>query len=749
MSAGATETIKETSRLLLDSMEPYDAFDIICHIWFANMPLNAETYKETEHRGLMVIVELAAQLLLQRKSREGSGDRTEFIQGPLIMEWDEQLRDVIVASSVKRLADLGGDGKDFDSVRQGILNYELFLRNPAFENQEEETDRALFSPVADDLKKAVGFDIDVALKITDFLTERPVERLFDRRDQARAGEEALWRDSELLRQGKPAPGGDVEAASHLAAMPRKDARKALKNIIIGWMWLGIGDTLQVTIDEAVAATGASNIEVEAFLRFFGLNFGDVESPTAASGTNPVRDHPIIHDGSGNYLCVSGADLFFSLRSRLEGALKDAGDQTWERYNRVRTRFLEQRSVDLLESALRPEAIYRNLTYKVGEEKFETDGLLILDTAAIIVEAKGRSLTEPARRAAPARLRTELSKIVGDANDQVSRLRQLIGEGKTLDAKDENGTAVSIDCSNIRRIFSVVVTLEDLAWVSTTLWELLQSGVLPEGEELPLVLSLHDLEIITDLTEYPALFIHYLTRRSLINRDKKVDAPDELDLFVYYLKNGLFFEDWLKEKDAPDRIQLLSQTDDLDAYYLWKLGIKRKKVKKPAQKMSGPFRRFIEFFESQRMPGFLEASLMLLTLGGDSRKQFISFFNKVRRLTRNDSDIHNGTMVVCTEPSFGITFMCGPWERREAVGRRLEVYCQAKKYQCKTDMWLGMGVLTGSRDPFEIYFMLYEPWEQSDALEDTVKTLGLPPVTPCDEVGSSIPEIVEGEAEQDA
>jgi hypothetical protein len=44
-------------------MAPYDAFDVVVNVSFSNMPLDPDAYKESQHSGLLAIVEYAALLL--------------------------------------------------------------------------------------------------------------------------------------------------------------------------------------------------------------------------------------------------------------------------------------------------------------------------------------------------------------------------------------------------------------------------------------------------------------------------------------------------------------------------------------------------------------------------------------------------------------------------------------------------------------------------------------------------------------
>ena len=70
--AGIPERLEVLKGGFVSLMAPFDAFDVLTNLLIANLPLNAETYRESEHEGLVAFVEYAALILLERPSRAGS-----------------------------------------------------------------------------------------------------------------------------------------------------------------------------------------------------------------------------------------------------------------------------------------------------------------------------------------------------------------------------------------------------------------------------------------------------------------------------------------------------------------------------------------------------------------------------------------------------------------------------------------------------------------------------------------------------
>ena len=54
-----------------ESLRPFDAFDAVANTWYANVPVNPNSYRESEHHGLLAVVEYVAGACLARPARCG------------------------------------------------------------------------------------------------------------------------------------------------------------------------------------------------------------------------------------------------------------------------------------------------------------------------------------------------------------------------------------------------------------------------------------------------------------------------------------------------------------------------------------------------------------------------------------------------------------------------------------------------------------------------------------------------------
>src|SRR5258708_7515382 len=173
------------------------------------------------------------------------------------------------------------------------------------------------------------------------------------------------------------------------------------------------------------------------------------------------------------------------------------------------------------------------------------------------------------------------------------------------------------------------------------WEFPDLGFFDEGD-LPWAISLTDLRVISELVEFPSQFIHYLTRRLRINEHGHVQGYDELDWFGTYLHDGLYFEDTLNDKDAPEMIFLQSATTNFDDYYFYVTGQRKTPVPKPTQPMPETMRKMLTELESYRPLRYLDIACAFLDMSFTTREDFVNTFVQQRQRTLQDQQLHDST-----------------------------------------------------------------------------------------------------------
>lgn len=395
----------------------------------------------------------------------------------------------------------------------------------------------------------------------------------------------------------------------------------------------------VSLGEVVGQSGVAEDRVRAIIDRFRL---DLNSATPAevvdafmSGNNPMRTHPLAVTADGRLMLPHNVLTVDAVKENLEEYLK--GSSAWNAYAKHRGELLEARTHTALERVL-PGAAYRDgFEYYVpandaelatGDphkytKRVEGDHLVLLDDVALIVEDKAVALSALSKGGKTQRIRTDLTGIITKAADQAGRLRSAIERDGGVRIEGEGW----VDLSSVREIHTMAVSLDDLTSITTATAEMVRAGLL-DLHNIPWTVSLHDLELITELVDRPAEFLLYLRRRLAPDATVMFSAADELDLFLYFFEAGLWVEpdpdgvrevfDWLEAPRTAERrrfrnqvpMYVTSRTDALDAWYQAKRVPGAPPMPKPTMAAS-PLAALVDELQTRGEFGWLSIGATLL------------------------------------------------------------------------------------------------------------------------------------------
>jgi hypothetical protein len=421
-------------------------------------------------------------------------------------------------------------------------------------------------------------------------------------------------------------------------------------------------------------------------------------------------------------------VIWALQHRVEAEMNrslSAGAKVWRKYEKHRSDYLEAESVRLLSVTLRPDEVYRNLTYSVVEDgeqkKAEVDGMLQFDHTLLLVESKAGTLTASARRGGRERIKSNIKELLGRAHKQALRARDFIEGTDHPKFFAADGCEVPFDKNRFVRIFLISTTLEPLDTYNAALHEVVSAGLLEE-KHLPWAVSLDVLRVIAEMNEFPTQLIHYLTRRLRINEFKKFYAGDELDWFGLYLSRGLYFDKDERFKEATHIMFDGSFSSDFDAYYFYKQGQRTKPAKKPVQPMPKLLRRIILELDAHKEPdGHSEAIIRLLNWDDKGREQLVTGIGEIRKRARVKRRIHDFTMAT-TEDKAGVTFFATIPSKASEAMRKLRSYCLRKKYQIQADSWVGFLTIVDEQPTIQGFLVIHDPWTYDERMEALVAEL---------------------------
>lgn len=568
---------------------------------------------------------------------------------------------------------------------------EVWMRNTSYPDMVAATVRRLFGHDAtrDALRSNLGFDASDALSVLGSLHQLQVDRMNQR----------LVSSFDGLREAYEA--GDSSAESAYAAKARVEFNNG---------WQPTADLVTVSADDVASAASVSNDVARAVLDWFAVDLAE-STPLGAlerfvTGDNPLRTNPVIRSARGTYMLVHDALTGPAIRENFEQLLRSL--PVWEQFQKWRGDLLEELGTEAFASLIPGAKVLSSFEYFIPDgaheeglgadtctKRVEGDLLVVLDDVAIIVEAKAVAITPESRAGETRRLRRNLVDIITKASGQAARLQDRVEEDGGI-RLNKSGW---LDLSDVREIHTVALSLEDLSGVSTATSELVAAGLL-DGDHIPWVVSVHDLQLITQLVDRPAEFLLYLRRR----RDPQVSrvymAPDEMDLFLYFYEAGLYVQPdpYVMAEELPHiaaprpgdvrrfrkqtRSVISSRTDPLDAWHLSQTDGSAPRVEKPRIQNS-PMIGMVDELRARRSYGWLSIGATLLS--GSTKAQ--AGFDRVPR------DLLAKPYADGRERSYAIPFASRMsdawllvWMTRPETRDRGEIlqlakdYLHAKKYQ---------------------------------------------------------------------
>lgn len=707
------EHVAEAYERLRRLVAPLDAYDVLAYLQLAAAgPVGVNT-------ALPAGIELAASAVADRPTRRPA-DAPIVFDLSAIMETLEELQTLRVFSALEQG---GRTGEHFDDVRSRAVAMRSAVRGPSYPWQERETLHDLFGPepIADLLRQSVGCAAEEILRIEETIGTIGGARIGERADAARDFATRLLKELQRVHAGQRA--GDRrmrEVAERLRNLPRSEATQRAHELAMGWMAHNLGDTLSFTAADIAHDADVDVRACSALLQLLAVRFEPAPRGVRYPDVERFRARPLLVDDAGRYLCVSGHLLLWGLRPALEAALKAMGARAFGVYEHHRKRRVEERAVAALTQALRPGAAEAGLFYDTDDQgpvkRAELDGLLRLDNTLFVVEVKASSMRASARRGAPASMRDWVEREVGHAAAQARRARRALAADQPSALFDAKGRPVTFNLDDVRRAFEVVVTLEDLPAIAPATWQLAEAGVLPT-DPIPWVVSLHELETICAFVEWPAQLVHYLMRRRRIDEQRHVWAMEELDFFMHYLSDGLY---WERPDGPPTQPSLLaSQTDRLDEYLLAHRGLGTRRVRRPRRRMHRDVRALLNALDRLEAPGRLDAQLALLEVDGNVAERIAAGAQRARRSAAAQHRSRDLTFIF---EDFGVTVVAVPPDERASLRELLVSYCQLKKHQAKSDAWIGFGAFVGPPEPAQLALILDDPWEPDEDLDKLVAEL---------------------------
>lgn len=736
------QTVDQLAERIAELAAPFDVFDVVGQLRFQQERFGADA--PTPDSELLAAIEFVALILAAR------GDRSPVVEGDLpVGELESAMQEIssaagsaLMAGALRIAGTSSQDPSQASVLAMGSALREVFVRNIAYPHMVEDALSELFDhpQIEHDCRAVLGFTVADIRRVFTALRDLHWE----------AWNARIAAIGRLLEQHESIDDGAAGKEHDLIDRARTEWAEA-------WGRSETGSTMLPTFDDAVVAGRAavSPDVVPAIIDLFAVSFECREPGEAAeeflTGNSPFRTRPILRAPDGNYAVVHQALPTHAIRERVEQQLR-TDQAAWNTYQKHRGDYLERAATALIQPHLPGCRTHCGFEYFVPANSTENspaaytklvegDGLLVLDNIAVVIEAKAVALRPGSRTGKPGPLQLDLRRMVSAASEQGNRLRDRILADHGLRLRD--GTWV--DLADVREVHVLAVTLDDLSGIATITHEMVNAGLLTE-DNLPWVVCLHDLRVVTELVDRPAELLLYLRRRTERDLTQHFRAVDELDYFLYFLAGQLYVDpdpaltrrelpqlplsnaDARRRRRQRQQVELItSLTGDIDDWYRYQLDPSAEPAEKPRMHADPEALELIDTLTTHRVPGWLSMTTTLLGCSDTAQHDFMNKLKDLADATRTDNNSHSTGIIAGSRRGNSYLFAAmtiTAGKPNEEYLRRLDLYVRAKKHQMQLDHALGILIDPGTGAVLATVYDNRIPGPDPD-LEQLLIDFGLP------------------------
>lgn len=708
--------IDQLYTFLTENVKKFQTFDLLSYFSYYNHLHDSEKYSDFRGDKNFFVSEVLGLLCLKSDFvNQSTVSENDYME--LIIEMQKTVLNYCGRNDALEMKrENKRRGEDTVSDIADILSREAkHIRNPGHPEYHLIFAEKLFEPIKNEVKSLFGFSISDSIVIRKNLSVMINKKCRLVIDEAL--DNAAKHAKEIIRYRKtktvePESVFTKEQIEEYSKYSDKKIKQGLQGHFLNELYYTFGKTYTFTAEELSEFTKVDLEAVKALLKTFSCGFPSLKAedkiyePITILKTKPIIEH------EGRYLVPSFPLLIWAVEDVIEAAIKK-NQKLNEKYPNIKHDFVLNMGLEFFKTLLPTATIFQpNLFYFVNTDRCETDGLIIYDQVLFIIETKGHRISQRAKKGFTDRTEKHLEEIVQESYGQGIRTLKYIEKCGNAEFKTKKGELVSINRKDFDEIVIVSLTLEPVGNLSMLIKATNEIEYFNEGH-FPWIISIYDLVILADLIENPIMLIHYIKRRNKFLSHKLLSIYEELDLFSYFLSNGLYVEHTLKdaEEENASWIEFMPDTDEINDYYMYKFGHKTKFTPKPNCYISKEFNDFLLQLDRSRMPHRVRMALLVLEFNNKSIKQLMDYIKKTKKAFANDKGLHDCSIYTHSLGGIGVTFMTGI--NRQELDFKLHGYCTYKLHQQNSNTWMGFGDVSTDRKVYKFQAMFFAIREKID------------------------------------
>ncbi|OHX38860.1 hypothetical protein [Cytobacillus oceanisediminis] len=669
VATDSTQTYNNKLQELIDIIRPIEPSSLLAHFSMYFLTNSQNHYlPDAEHILHQYHIELLQALTLQVKMEERDYKRIPI---PLPDEIDkivDLLKEITSSYNLMRLktaSDSSEKEKNEYLIIEQMRNHTVAVRNWAYPIQVINIIKELFNSVEEDIYEKIGIRISSIVDMIINVQEEIVEQINDYHSKissvisAKTIPEAIDKYLSAYPHIKSTKQDLLKLASKF---PSKDSY--INNVFLKHSQLFIANMFTFSLEDFIRLYPENISDVDNFeliLDSLSIKFGELaEYRYDILLANPVWDQPLIKVSKNNYLLPIPSLIYEFGIKMMERVIKPYKD-IHKKYINNRGYILENLIEQLFLKSFPEAKIFKGSVWKEQKtDEYENDLVIIIDSYAIVVEAKSGNINDAAKRGAIKTLTREVKELLIEPSIQANRFKSLLEKnlGSKLILKTRKGTENNIDLSNVQRVITLSVTLELFVFGSNK-YELYKAGLIKEKDLIVPSMTVSDLEAVLDLLDTSSEKIHYLIRREQFEKNANYFG-DEHDLLSFYLKTGFNIGD--SEFKEDHQLFLSGESEELSPYFLSKYGINDYTidVKKPRPRRTRWFQTIIDHLEQRKTPGWTTMAQTLLNLSFEDQMAFEKGVNKIKRNVLN-TNFHKLTNI-----DNMVIMLIGPHQRKDVL-----------------------------------------------------------------------------------
>ena len=679
---GLESRVSETRERLVEILRSVDPADLVARASLTYLRFDPNTYLESEddhspsHIEYLALQALAVGLDSPSTVHPGRAVQLTYEAIGLVRSLfsDTGMHIMLLA-----LEESEREKKPITEYQLRARQNSLVVRGTGYPEHLERVISGCFGALDDLCARVLGFTGSDALSVHAGICKLIADRVNER--TALAPERIAETTREVKRARRSGTRGMFP--DWLLDLAPSKAKSEIEDMVQSWIFLDSRSLAVFTADDVAEVTGLRLEVVESCLEAFVCEPAefDEEHHKFPAGAHPLTTKPVLRTEDG-YLIPATRTVLEAIRPRMEDLLSE-DSSAWETYVQHRGKFVEDEARRLLANAFPDSCSWTNIEWRSETDESDLDALVDCHELAIRLQCKSGRVTAPSRRGAPERMRDELDKLIGEAAEQHARLADSLEHytPSALGLTDDVVQALSRPLQ-----VEAIVTLDNVTTWATHAHQLRGIDVLPASRPVPWILSLTDLMVVADLLEGASL-AHYLIRRQRLERDGRIYAYDELDWVGSYVFEGLFFDSYFEGEDPLTRLQLFTHTEDIDAWYFTRQGIRTENpAPKPSQQIPEQLEVLLRRLSAERPANWLVASLALLDGGDDWRNSWAEGVERIRSKVQTAGASDMSQMF----SHLGLTIYVDHHANPAVVRTQARKYAQRKATELDRANWIVIG-----------------------------------------------------------